>query len=192
MNAVPTRQDRVQPYTGRLVHEDDISNPSRWFINITMIDTTSVLVLFYLLEYHSIHNPPLICTSCGDSKFDLPSLYNLTEYHLFLPNISSLIWQWRFEEFLFPFFHCHVDGIVFHSNSYAQKLIYLNKKYHSQLKMSRKILPRIRLYPPRIKCQFTKMKLKWTNQEVCKRSNSILMTNQPSKKNDWGGGGRGG
>jgi hypothetical protein len=45
--------------------------------NRTLIET-SVLVV-YLIIYSLIFNPPLLCTSCGDSKNCLPSLYNLIE-----------------------------------------------------------------------------------------------------------------
>ena len=46
--------------------------------NIRMIET-SVLLLYPLIHY-LIFNPPLLCTSCGDSKICLPSLYNLIEF----------------------------------------------------------------------------------------------------------------
>jgi hypothetical protein len=34
--------------------------------DITLIDTS--LLVVYLLLYYLIFNPPLLCTSCGDSK----------------------------------------------------------------------------------------------------------------------------
>jgi hypothetical protein len=46
--------------------------------NRTLIET-SVLVV-YLLLYYLIFNPPLLCTSCGDSKICVPSLYILIEF----------------------------------------------------------------------------------------------------------------
>jgi hypothetical protein len=68
-----------------------IIKPTRWFINITMIDYS--LSLLYLLLCSSICNPPLLCTSYGNPKMCLPSIYNLTNFpptdqiqpHLFIP-----------------------------------------------------------------------------------------------------------
>jgi hypothetical protein len=48
---------------------------------ITLIDTS--VLLLYLLLYYLIFNHPLLCTSCGDSKICLPSLYILIK---FFPN----------------------------------------------------------------------------------------------------------
>jgi hypothetical protein len=46
--------------------------------NIT-ITKTSVLVV-YLLVYHSIYYPPLLCTSCDVSKICLSPMYNVVEF----------------------------------------------------------------------------------------------------------------
>ena len=71
--------------------------PTRWLINITLIDNTAPLL--FLLLYGSICNPPLYF-SFGDSKICLPSLYNLTVFsstdridpNLFLPIKSTNIY----------------------------------------------------------------------------------------------------
>jgi hypothetical protein len=44
----------------------------------TLIETS--VLLLYLLLYYLIFNLSLLCTSCGDSKICLPSLYILIEF----------------------------------------------------------------------------------------------------------------
>jgi hypothetical protein len=51
-----------------------------WLINITITETETSLLLLYLLLFFSIRNPHLLCTSCGDSKICLPSLYILIKF----------------------------------------------------------------------------------------------------------------
>jgi hypothetical protein len=55
-----------------------IIKPTRRFINITLIET-SVLVV-YLLLYYLTFNPPLLCTSSWRFEIRLPSLYILIAF----------------------------------------------------------------------------------------------------------------
>jgi hypothetical protein len=130
-----------------------------------------VTVLVYkLIHYNSIRSPALLCTSCSNSKFALPSLYNLIEFspndqntlelfvsiikrtNIYIPSGKFVLNRSiPMEVRLIIHSHCHIDvnnfpfKFLIQIKYFPQSKVFSSKQgiARARLKMSRTFLPRV-------------------------------------------------